>query len=38
MAWDLLIRGGDVVTPDGVRRADVAVALDVLERFVGDLA
>src|SRR3954470_15750135 len=25
MAWDLLIRGGDVVTPDGVRRSDVAV-------------
>ena len=25
MPWDLLIRGGDVVTPDGVRRADVAV-------------
>jgi allantoinase len=25
MPWDLLIRGGEVVTPDGVRRADVAV-------------
>jgi allantoinase len=25
MPWDLLIRGGDVVTPDGVRRLDVAV-------------
>src|SRR4051812_23947851 len=25
MPWDLLIRGGDVVTPAGVRRADVAV-------------
>src|SRR3982751_706046 len=25
MSWDLLIRGGEVVTPDGVRRSDVAV-------------
>jgi allantoinase len=25
MPWDLLIRGGDVVTPDGVHRLDVAV-------------
>jgi allantoinase len=25
MPWDLLIRGGDVVTPDLVRRVDVAV-------------
>ena len=25
MPWDLLIRGGEVVTPDGVRRADVAL-------------
>jgi allantoinase len=24
MPWDLLIRGGEVVTPDGVRRLDVA--------------
>ncbi len=25
MAWDVLIRGGEVVTPDGVRRLDVAI-------------
>ena len=25
MPWDLLIRDGEVVTPDGVRRADIAV-------------
>jgi allantoinase len=25
MPWDVLIRGGEVVTPDGVRRLDVAV-------------
>ncbi len=28
MAWDLLIRGGTIVAPDGARVADVAVAED----------
>jgi allantoinase len=38
MAWDLLIRNGDVVTPDGVRRADVAVEGDTIVELAPGLA
>lgn len=38
MPWDLLIRGGEVVAPDGVRRADVAVEGGTIVEVAPDLA
>jgi allantoinase len=38
MSWDLLIRGGDVVTPDGVRRLDVAVEGGAIVELAAGLA
>jgi allantoinase len=38
MPWDLLIRGGDVVTPDGVRRLDVAVEGGTIVELAPDLS
>ena len=37
MAWDLLIRGGQVVTPDGVREADVAIEGDAIAELGAGL-
>src|SRR5690349_16390368 len=38
MAWDLLIRGGEVVTPDGVRRADVAIEGETIVELAPELS
>jgi allantoinase len=38
MAWDLLIRGGEVVTPEGVRRADVAVEGGTIVELLPELS
>lgn len=38
MSWDLLIRGGEVVTPDGVRRADVAVENGTIVELAPELS
>src|SRR5438270_10732653 len=35
--WDLLIRGGDVVTPDGVRRLDIAIEGDTIAELAPEL-
>ena len=38
MPWDLLIRGGEVVTPDGVRRADIAVENEKIVEVAPELS
>jgi allantoinase len=38
MKWDLLIRGGEVVTPDGVRRADIAVENETIVEVAPELS
>src|SRR5947207_14802809 len=38
MPWDTLIRGADVVTPDGVKRLDIAVEGDSIVELAPDLS
>src|SRR5678816_853306 len=38
MPWDLLIRAGDVVTPDGVKRLDIAVEGDAIVELAPELS
>src|SRR5213080_1975692 len=37
MPWDVLIRGGEVVTPTGVLRLDIAIEGDAIVELVPDL-
>lgn len=36
-SWDLLIRGGTIVAPEGTRRADIAIAGDKIIEIAADL-